>query len=158
MVPSTRSFPGKNHFSPAGVLQPTNWSGAAEVLSVQVKVPAFEPWDVPATSLRQVLLIELLDDVQSPVSDPIWNSVCAHVVFLSRRRPAVNERQNDPSSATATTRRADCNRDGPPPLAAAHVRPRGHVLSLSAETATVPNHLSKAKEGQQPESLATRLP
>jgi hypothetical protein len=27
---------------------------------------------------------------------------------------------NDPSSATAATRRADCNRDGPPPFAAAH--------------------------------------
>src|SRR6266849_8691074 len=27
---------------------------------------------------------------------------------------------NDPSSATAATRRADCNRDSPPPFAAAH--------------------------------------
>ena len=27
---------------------------------------------------------------------------------------------NDPSSTTAATRRADCNRDGPPPFAAAH--------------------------------------
>ena len=27
---------------------------------------------------------------------------------------------NDPSSATAATRRADCNHDGPPPFAAAH--------------------------------------
>src|SRR5438093_1648282 len=31
---------------------------------------------------------------------------------------------NDPNSATAATRRADCNRDGPPPFAAAH----GHIL------------------------------
>jgi hypothetical protein len=31
---------------------------------------------------------------------------------------------NDPSSATAATRRTDCNRDGPPPFAAAHGR--GH--------------------------------
>jgi len=29
-------------------------------------------------------------------------------------------RSNDPSSATAATRRADCNRDDPPPFAAAH--------------------------------------
>jgi len=29
-------------------------------------------------------------------------------------------RPNDPSSATAATRRADCNRDDPPPFAAAH--------------------------------------
>src|SRR5438046_2645607 len=27
---------------------------------------------------------------------------------------------NDPNSATAATRRADCNRGGPPPFAAAH--------------------------------------
>jgi hypothetical protein len=27
---------------------------------------------------------------------------------------------NDPSSATAATRRTDCNCDGPPPFAAAH--------------------------------------
>src|SRR5437867_3814756 len=33
---------------------------------------------------------------------------------------------NDPSSATAATRRADCNRDGPPPFAAAHGSPSQH--------------------------------
>src|SRR5438093_9993762 len=32
----------------------------------------------------------------------------------------VRKGPNDPSSATAATRRADCNRDGPPPFAAAH--------------------------------------
>jgi hypothetical protein len=31
-----------------------------------------------------------------------------------------DEAPNDPSSATAATRRADCNRDDPPPFAAAH--------------------------------------
>ena len=30
------------------------------------------------------------------------------------------QRPNDPSSATAATGRTDCNRDGPPPFAAAH--------------------------------------
>ncbi len=80
------------------------------------KGTAFEPWDVPATSLRQVLLIELLDDVQSPVSDPIWNSVCAHVVFLSRRRPAVNERQNasaQPPGPLAETTTLESRKVGP---------------------------------------------
>ena len=33
---------------------------------------------------------------------------------------AHKQTSNDPSSATAATRRADCNRDGPPPFAAAY--------------------------------------
>ena len=36
---------------PSAVLQPANWSDAAEVLSVQVEVLAFEPCDVPVASL-----------------------------------------------------------------------------------------------------------
>src|SRR5439155_83195 len=34
-------------------------------------------------------------------------------------KPASVAPPNDPSSATAATRRVDCNRDGPPPFAAA---------------------------------------
>ena len=69
---------------------------------------------------------------------------------------------NNPSSATAATRRADGNRDGPPPLQRM-VRPRAHFKNLGSfiskyvprTTATVTNdataaamaHLEVARRG-----------
>ena len=57
------------------------------------------------------------------------------------RRVIVNEalRPNDPSSATAATRRADCNRDGPPPLAAA--------LAWTAQSLTCRNSIVAKSTG-----------
>src|SRR5438094_974773 len=60
---------------------------------------------------------------------------CRHAVFQCEKRCLyllwcfhiwcrnygdATSRPNDPSSATAATRRADCNCDAPPPFAAAH--------------------------------------
>jgi len=41
-------------------------------------------------------------------------------VLIDFRFTEREETPNDPSSATAATRRVDCNRDGLPPFAAAH--------------------------------------
>src|SRR5258706_8400651 len=59
---------------------------------------------------------------------------CNHNRGEYKKRPFENgahKRPNDPSSATAATRRADCNRDGPPLFAAAHVRRYGQIVVAS---------------------------
>jgi hypothetical protein len=50
-----------------------------------------------------------------------WRVPFASASFARLYSPAGHlTMSNDPSSATVATRRADSNRDGPPPFAAAH--------------------------------------
>src|SRR2546426_855123 len=67
---------------------------------------------------------------------------------------------NDPGSATAATRRADCNRDGPPPFAAAWLG-RASVNQVRAKVRNFPifdflNPLVQASSVHLPK-LATKL-
>ena len=55
----------------------------------------------------------------APREKTIRNDVADEENYAADNQPALH-RPNDPSSATAATRRADCNCDGPPPFAAAH--------------------------------------
>jgi hypothetical protein len=53
--------------------------------------------------------------------DKILAMTKGKLAYEFRRSLPLNDIRNDPSSATAATGRADCNHDGPPPFAAAHL-------------------------------------
>ena len=61
----------------------------------------------------------IADDHSCATEKTIRNDVADEENYAADNQPALH-RPNDPTSATAATRRADCNCDGPPPFAAAH--------------------------------------
>ena len=58
------------------------------------------------------------DEPRKAIMRPRSAAAPGSACFCSVRAAGLSD--NDPSSATAATRRADCNCDGPPPFASAH--------------------------------------
>jgi hypothetical protein len=111
---------------------------------------------VPREDDERMVMCAGMPNASSPAPRPARGHACkrppnshANGMWSSERQCARNSRQafstaancvldagevfmrpDDPSSATAATRRADCNCDGPPPSAGAHVRRHcGHLSS-----------------------------
>src|SRR5437870_11038398 len=85
---------------------------------------------------------EITDDAEHQTAEK--NKTCVHlsIVWCGAHGDTCRV-VNDPRSATAATRRADGNRDGPPPLGdAAH----GGIISLSP-TSWKPSYFHQAQQG-----------